>query len=74
MDVAAAFLDFFQSILSDYAQFMRNNKLNVQAFRDAQPPAIKSFLDQFEASQMWFSFIMERYRLTRTRTRDAAAY
>jgi hypothetical protein len=66
--VAAAFLDFFQSILSGYAQFMRNNKLNVQAFRDAQPPAIKSFLDQFEASQMWFSFIMERYRLARTRT------
>ncbi|ELR17879.1 uDENN domain containing protein, partial [Acanthamoeba castellanii str. Neff] len=60
LDVAAAFLDFFQSILSGYAQFMRNNKLNVQAFRDAQPPAIKSFLDQFEASQMWFSFIMER--------------
>ncbi len=60
-DVASAFLDFFQSVLSGYRIHMKGNKLDVEAFKRSQPGTIKQFLEHFEGSQMWACFINERY-------------
>jgi hypothetical protein len=59
-DIACAFLDFFQSVLSDYSKFMRGHRLDVQAFLQSRSSEIQKFLRQFEESQMWSCFIQER--------------
>jgi len=59
-EVARAFLGFFQTVFSDYPNFIKGNRFDLAGFKAAQPPTSASFLQEFEASQMWSCFIVER--------------